>query len=779
MGDTTREAFAEFERLLALEPAARTAELERLRQSQAALYPQVAALLEAGRQAEAAGFLEAPATPPGVTRADPHAPVPGAMLGPYRLERPLGSGGMGEVWLAARADGRYAGQVAIKLLHAVLAHGGLRERFAREGELLARLSHPNIARLLDAGVSAEGVPYLVLEHVAGERLDRWCEKRRLGAAARVRLFLGVCDAVTHAHANLVVHRDLKPSNILVTADGTPKLLDFGIAKLLETESAQGQVTELTRLGGRALTPEYAAPEQIRGEPVTTATDVYSLGVVLYALLSGRRPYGEELSTPHQLERAVLETDPRRLSAAAPSERRRMLRGDLDNILAKALRKLPAERYASVDAFADDLRRYLDFKPVAARPDSFGYRARKFVRRNRLAVAASAAVALAIVAGVAATLWQAQRAQTEAQRAVAETMRLERLQWFLYKALDRSSPAGGRARPLTLPALVDDILANLDNELPGEPVLQARLLSDLGSMMSDRMDFVLAERVLMRALALAKGPAAGSDVASQIHMRLGMLREYQGRHEEAVRLAQAAVELARPLREERPDVYYGALAQVAGAMVWQGRTAEGAPLAEEVLAVARSAPGVPADFLAASVVRLGGYRLQQQRFDEADALASESIAIVERELGPDSPIRLFGLITRSHVAAARSDPVRADALATGALAAARRLLGKSGADNFYLAHAIYVAGQARMRAGRGVEGEALLRDAIAMMERLQGEFVAVAYVPLVENLRAQQRHADALAAVRRILSTCATLPRDVMNACASLEAAQAALLRATG
>src|SRR5262249_27107582 len=312
-------------------------------------------------------------------------------------------------------------------------------RFRREGSILARLTHPNIARLIDAGVSPTGQPYLVLELVVGKRIDQYCDDARLEVDARLRLFLDVLDAVAHAHTNLVVHRDLKPTNVLVTEAGTVKLLDFGIAKLLEDEQLPAEATELTRDAGRALTPEYAAPEQLLGASVTTATDVYALGVLLYVLLGGQHPAGSTRSSA-ELVKAIVETSPMRLSdavtaskaldaqtlqdnaakrAATPERLANALRGDLDNIVGKALKKIPAERYASVTALADDIRRYLAQEPVSARADTFSYRAAKFVRRNRLAVALASAAVMALLAGLAGTITQADRASRQARLATEQ------------------------------------------------------------------------------------------------------------------------------------------------------------------------------------------------------------------------------------------------------------------------------------------------------------------------------------------------------------------------
>ena len=375
-----------------------------------ALAYQLEILLREHRALSEEGFLEASALelPQGPALA-------GQVLGVYTLVSQIGHGGMGTVWLAERNDGRFERRVAVKVLNFALMGKGGEERFRREGRILGRLTHPHIAELIDAGVSLAGQPFLVLEYVEGDHIDRYCDENHLDVGARVRLLLDVLRAVAKAHANLIVHRDLKPSNILVRTDGQAKLLDFGIAKLLNREGESGE-PPLTLEGGRALTPEYAAPEQLKGEPVTSATDVYASGVLLYVLLTGQHPAGAGPPTPASLIKAVLETEPPRPSeivasthtseeaAAANAERRattpeklsRMLRGDLDTIVATALKKHPRERYASIQAFADDLQRYLRHEPISARPDAIAYRAGKFVRRHRNSLTVALLVGLALV-----------------------------------------------------------------------------------------------------------------------------------------------------------------------------------------------------------------------------------------------------------------------------------------------------------------------------------------------------------------------------------------------
>jgi eukaryotic-like serine/threonine-protein kinase len=410
--------------LLDLPEPNRLLRLAGLRAANPQLADELAALLTDSQNPRVKDFLAKPLPIPGVPAAE--ATLAGQRLGPYLLLSPLGQGGTGSVWRARREDGRFTGEVAIKLLHLSLLGRAGADRFKREGDILARLTHPNIAHLLDAGVTPAGQPYLVIELVEGERIDRHCDVNHLTVEARLALFDDVLSAVAHAHTHLVIHRDIKPGNIMVTPDGAVKLLDFGIAKLLEDEAGASEATELTRDGGRVLTPEYAAPEQLRGEAITTATDVYALGVLLYQLLGGRHPTSPTSGTSAEVVRATLETDAQLLSRAVARDLpgtpgatniaasrnttvaglRHLVQGDLENITAHALRKLPGERYATVAALSEDLRRYRGHEPVRAVADTLSYRATKFVRRNRLAVGAASATLLALLAGVVGTTWQA-------------------------------------------------------------------------------------------------------------------------------------------------------------------------------------------------------------------------------------------------------------------------------------------------------------------------------------------------------------------------------------
>lgn len=468
---------AALDELLDLDAGARATRLADLRAADAALAAELERLLAMQGRLADERFLEAGAVP------QPDEPtLAGHTLGAYTIERPLGAGGMGSVWLARRSDGRFEGLVAIKLLNLALLGRGGAARFAREGSALARLTHPNIARLLDAGVSGAGQPYLVLEHIEGEQIDRWCEARGLGVEARVRLVLDVLAAVAHAHRKLVLHRDLKPGNILVTPEGRVKLLDFGIAKLIDDEQQAAPETEITALAGRAFTPDYAAPEQVEGGDVTTATDVYALGVLLYVLLAGRHPTAKATDTPAQRLRSVVDTEPARLSSAA-SAFAGTLRGDLENICAKALKKLPAQRYGSVDALAEDLRRWLAHEPVSARADSWAYRSAKFVRRHRVGVAAALLVVLVLAAGVVGTTWQAieagrQREQALLQRDRAQALlgRNEAIVEFVDMMFTEAAPAGQAA---VLRQMLERSEALIGTAFARDPAHQAEILRVLG------------------------------------------------------------------------------------------------------------------------------------------------------------------------------------------------------------------------------------------------------------------------------------------------------------
>src|SRR5262245_27614926 len=439
--------------------------------------------------------------------------INGRRIGPYRIVRTIGQGGMGAVYLAERADEQYRGQVAIKLCNALFATPLAMERLRAERQILAGLDHPNIARLLDGGTTTEGMPYLIMEYIEGVPIDVYADQRALSLRERLSLFRDVCAAVHYAHQHLIVHRDIKPSNILVTADGRVKLLDFGIAKLLDEANRDGRANQYTVAEQRMLSPEYASPEHITGRPITTASDIYSLGVLLYKLLAGRLPHQFDACTLLDLERIVATSTPELPSVKAvkaiadvptaalvararrttPEKLARALRGDLDNIVMLALRTEPERRYRSASQFGEDIRRHLTGLPVAARRDTWRYRSSKFIRRHLFGVGVAVAGVLLLI-GYAATLW------TQNERIRAEQQRAEAAAEFLVGLIQQFDTSQARGQPI----LVEDLLKKgeerVDRELDAQPELQAVLRDALGRLYYSYGHYGEARALLEQALA---------------------------------------------------------------------------------------------------------------------------------------------------------------------------------------------------------------------------------------------------------------------------------------
>lgn len=477
--------------------------LESFRTERPDLADLVQELLEEHHALNEAQFLEHPPV---------QSALAGQKIGAYTLASLIGQGGMGSVWLAQRSDGRFERKVAIKFIRLAVLDAAGAERFKREGAILGKLSHPQIAELIDAGLTPNGEPFLVLEYVEGMPIDEYCDSSKLSVDARIRMFIDVLSAVAHAHSNLIVHRDIKPTNVFIRNDAQVKLLDFGIAKVLADETDVGAATFFTLEGGAALTPLFAAPEQLSGGTVTTATDIYALGVLLYLLLTGQHPAGPGPHSAIQLVRAIVDQEPPRASdAIAPTETdvatnrgttpeklRRQLHGDLDRIISKALKKNPAERYFSASAFADDLQRYLEHQPVLARPDSLGYRTAKFVRRHRVAVAVGAMALIAAAAGVAAIVIQARRARAERDFAYRQLMRIQQHDDFLDFLLSDAAPSG---KPFT----VNDLLGRAEHivERQKPSPSQIELFDWIGIDYSSQDQYALARPILERAYQLSR------------------------------------------------------------------------------------------------------------------------------------------------------------------------------------------------------------------------------------------------------------------------------------
>jgi eukaryotic-like serine/threonine-protein kinase len=502
--------------VLQVDPERRDAFLQEACAGDSALLDEVKSLLTSHRRA--GDFLRRPAAEIAARAiATDEAPQPpqslvGQQISHYRILKMIGRGGMGTVWLAERCDGRFQRKVAIKFLNIAALDQASAERFKREGSILGKLAHPLIAELIDAGLTSMGEPFLVLEYVEGQPIDQYCDQHKLSVHSRIRLFLDVLSAVAHAHSNLVVHRDLKPSNVLVSNDAQVKLLDFGIAKVLADETSNVSATLLTLEAGVALTPLFAAPEQVSAGPITTATDIYALGVLLYLLLTGQHPAGSGPHSPAQLIKTIVDEEPPRasdamvsISAGAAANRattaeklRRQLRGDLDRIIAKAVKKNPTERYPSAAAFADDLQRYLGHKPVLARPDSFGYRTAKFVRRNRVAVGVAATTLVATLAGITAIVIQDRRVRAERDFAFHELARADQHDDFLDFLLSDAAPSG---KPFT----VNDLLSRAQHVVEKQKTTPEKieLLDWIGVDYGAQDQHALARQTLESAYQLSR------------------------------------------------------------------------------------------------------------------------------------------------------------------------------------------------------------------------------------------------------------------------------------
>jgi len=719
------------------------------------------------------GFLEGSVHIPAP--AIPVASQCGAVLGAYRLVSQIGQGGMGSVWMAERCDGRFEGRAAVKLLNVAVAGRALEERFRREGSILARVRHPHIAHLIDAGVSPTGHPYLVLEYVDGQSIDRYCDAHALGIEARLRLFLDVLAAVAHAHANLVVHRDIKPGNVLVSVDGDVKLLDFGIAKLLERETSldgmlQGAST-LTRDGGSALTPQFAAPEQLTAGSVTTATDVYALGVLLYVLLTGRHPAGATAGSTAALVHAIVDEEPRRASEAVihdenagahalrrcPTAARlsRTLRGDLDTIIAKTLKKNPSERYVSVTALADDIRRYLGHEPIAARPESLRYRATTFVRRHARGVAASVAVAVLLIGlGVYHTVRLAAE-RDRAQREAAKATRVSELLTNMLTAADPYEVRTTQAEP-TVRALLDAGAAQVDRGLAGQPELRADILTvlgriyrrlglydkaqalleqalasgttafgarhvtvaqtlhDLGVVLADRGDYAAAARRLEEALAMRRAllGAEHQDVAVTLS-ELGRVYQDLGLNQRAEPLQREALRVRSHVLGAEDKETAVSMSDLASVLRLKGDLAGAETLLKECLDINRKTRGDIHPNTATTSHDIAQIMAARGDYAGAEALMRQSLDINRQTLGGNHPVVATTLNSLAHVLVAQQRYDEAAAALEEALTIARPALGSD--HQLTAVYTINLASVQLMRKQPTV-AEELLRQALPIRSR---------------------------------------------------------------
>jgi len=688
MSDTTRRqrALAVFDEVAELDGDVREQRLLALCGDDAALLAQVRALLAADAEATepfSAASRWGAALAAEQTEGDG---LLGRNLGAWTVLRIIGRGGMGAVYAAERSDGAYRQQAAIKLIRASADSRAARERFLRERQILAQLQHPNIATLLDGGITAGAEPWFAMELVDGEPIDRWCDAHRLSLRARVVLFLQVLDAVRYAHRNLVVHRDLKPSNLLVDQEGRVKLLDFGIAKQL-------QGGDRTATLDRALTFEYASPEQLHDAPITTATDLWQLGVILHRLLSGAHPFGLDRDTPVASQLQRLERDPEPLTRAAaqasseqallrggltPAALSQALRGNLAAIVRTCLRRDPEQRYASADALAGDLRAWLDDRPIAAVPLSRRQRTQLWLRRNRALAVSAAAVAVALLAGTAVALWQASEARAQTRIALRESESAKATLAFLADTLAAAAPERAMSTDVSVRELLDAARRKLAarNLQPQARQTVQRLLGRMYLGLGEpRLSVELLEQGLRGAPAAY--PAEGLALADDLDAYASALGALE-RGPQSMAAARRAAALRTRLAPGDPVQAIRAHDQLADAHYHLGENAQAIGEWQQVLALAGTTPSPPVDVVSNSYQMLSGVLQAQGESKAALRYADQGLAFVEAQRLPaDSPLRVNLLRGRAEALAGLGDPAAAEAAILRAIAIQQRTVGAGG------------------------------------------------------------------------------------------------------
>ncbi|MFQ5805045.1 MAG: tetratricopeptide repeat protein [Phycisphaerae bacterium] len=637
-------------------------------------------------------------------------------IGPYEVTRQIGSGGMATVYLAVRADDAYQKRVAIKVVRDVTGSVDtprareLLRRFNTERQTLANLDHPNIARLLDGGATDDGAPYLVMDYIEGEPINAYCDRRQLATGERLKLFRSVCAAVQYAHQNLVVHRDLKPGNILVTSDGVAKLLDFGIAKLLDV-SETSRAADPTQTGMRLMTPAYASPEQARGQPITTASDVYSLGVILYELLTGHRPYRIASRAEHEVARAICETEPEKPSSVisrleeiddpsgtshitltpesvsktrdgTPDRLRRRLAGDIDVIVLMALRKEPQRRYASVEQFSEDIRRHLEGRPVLARKSTLAYRSAKFMRRHALGVSAAAVVVLALTGGILGTSWQAHIAQVAERRAEDEAETAREVSEYLTRVFEVSDPlfssipGARKGTEVTAGEILQAGAERIEAELKDRPAVQAAVMNTIGNVYANLDAYDEAERLLQRALEIRR----------------------------------------QTFGDEHPDVA-ASLQSLGHLFMKKGDYARAEPSMRDALAMRRRLLGEEHQKIAASLDGLGTLYTHMGDYARAETYYEQALDMYRKVLGPGHLFVAMSLANRATILHSQGQYVAAEPVYREALELLRAAQGDEHPDVATVMQNLAVLLQTQ---DEFEEAETLLRKALDLRVRLYGE-----------------------------------------------------------
>jgi eukaryotic-like serine/threonine-protein kinase len=718
----------------------------------------------------------------------------GQIIGDYEILSLIGSGGMGEVYLAQ--DRRLNRKVALKFVRRGMNSDDILRRFTHEERLLASLNHPNISQLYGSGVTDDGIPFFAMEHVDSERLDQYCNERRLATDERLQLFRKVCAAVTYAHQHLVIHRDIKPANIRVTAEGEPKLLDFGIAKLLDTENGSGQTLTLPGV----MTPEYASPEQVRGETMTTASDVYSLGVVLYELLTGQKPYKIDNRTPANVARAIAEQEPTRPSTAARNQQsefrnQKSLRGDLDNIVLMAMRKEPARRYSSVAQFSSDIRRHLEGLPVIARKDTLRYRSEKFIQRHKVAVAAAAVVFLTLIGGIFATAWQAKKALAQARiaaeqrdRAQKQAAKAERVTTFMQNVLGFSDPSWNSSNPhrnreATISAAMVEAGRRAETELANEPEALAAVHFTIGNTYRTQSRLPEAEPHLRAALEIRRrvlgpnNPETGQSMVTMAEWFLvsgrypeaeplyrdaipifranhdakwlsialndsGTLKWFAGEHVAAEKFLREALNVSAEFvgAERAPRaVMYNTLGL---ARRDQGDLAQGAEFLQKAIDEHRALPGEARSELALALSNLASIVLLQGDYERAESLSHEAFELFRKTLGENHQYSAYPLITLAEIYYRSQNYPKARETIERAAQIQQRALP---AEHIDFVRSRVTLGKIIMQTGEFEKAESYIRQAVEKLVQSLPKghlMIAGAQGPFGECLLLQKRYAEA-------------------------------------
>ena len=763
-----------FEEALDLDLEERTAWLDDRCSRDADLRAEVDALLAAHDSPP--GILERRLTVVPTSLAD--EPLRDRRIGPYRVTRELGRGGMGVVYLAERVDGEFRREVAIKLLRNSPDAEELHRRFLAERQILASMSHPNIAQLLDGGTTDGELPYLVMEYVDGLPITTYCDRHRLDIAARLRLFIEVCRAVSSAHQNLVIHRDIKPGNILVTATGQVKLLDFGIAKLLNA-AVTGMSAPHTHTAFRVMTPDYASPEQVRGEALTTGSDVYALGIVLYELLAGRRPYHIRTGSARELHELVCEREPDRPSTQAkrpptaddsepltpasiaaardtsPDRLRRELAGDLDAIVMVALRKEPRRRYGSADLLAEDVTRYLRGLPVLARHQSRAYYIGKFLRRHRTAASLGAIAASSLVASTAVAIKQTATARRERDRATAALTQArqalresDETTGFLAGLFDANVPAPGSAPAGTTEELIARGVGQIE-QVGNYPLVQARMLEGIGRIYQNAGRYPEAVSSLERSLALrrANGEGESAQAATTLLHTADLLRVV-GQYPAADSAAWQALRIYEKVNGAADPSAADAWQMLSMLAVYRSDIRAAEVYARRSAEISIAAYGSDDPRSAFAIEMLGGALQRLERYDEGERYMRQALALYERDKGANDPGLIVPLARLADaVANSRADYAEAARLMERAVAIARTSLGESHPRTAYI---LGVLGAMESRRGNFEKAERLSRLAVGIFDRALGRrdvSVADAYVDLAKVYSRAGRWSDAEATQR--------------------------------